>query len=135
MKTLSIIILVAFLSACASVPKAPQDAISRPIERPWSVAIEKCHVDTVSEVVTCAIKDFKRILDDAINVWETLEKTNNRLDAALKLGVVDKQVLEAQVFNLTTKLNSPWRSWWLWGIIGMAVGAALTTGLVFGVPK
>jgi hypothetical protein len=91
-----------------------------------------CHVDPVEVTVVCPTEDFRKAMKSCVSIWEEKGRCENRLVEAIKLGLVDKQVLEAQVYDLQMKLDSPWRSPYLWGIIGVCAGAALTTGLVLG---
>ena len=92
-----------------------------------------CHVDPVAETVVCPAYDFAKIMKATVSQHEELARTRNRLDAAIKLGLVDLQMLEAKAYELQTKLNNPWRSPWLWGIIGACAGTALGVGLVLGI--
>ncbi len=121
---------------CAGVTSVPSRANNETppeaLKKPWKHAMETCHVDPVAVTVVCPAEDFSKVMKSCVSLWERLGKTENRLTEAIKLGLVDKQVLEAQVYELTMKLQSPWRSWWLWLIIGSAAGAAATTGIVLG---
>ena len=94
--------------------------------------MKHCHVDPNAVTVVCPAEDFRKAMKSCVSIWEHKGRCETRLTEAIKLGLVDKQMLEAQVYELQSKLDSPWRSWWLWSIVGAAAGAALTTGLVLG---
>ena len=130
-------LFLALQTCCASVSNAPtRDNSLEPseaLEKPWELAMQTCHVNTIAMTVDCPTEDFRKIMKSTVSLWEQLQKTENRLDSAVKLGLVDKAELEAKVFDLDLKLHSPWRSPYLWAAIGLAVGLVVGVGVCIGI--
>ena len=121
---------------CAGVTSVPSRANNETppeaLKKPWKHAMETCHVDPVAVTVVCPAEDFSKVMKSCVSLWERLGKTENRLTEAIRLGLVDKQVLEARAYELQSKLDSPWRSPYLWTAIGLCVGGVIGVGVSLG---
>ncbi len=103
------------------------------IEKPWRHAMATCAVDHEASTVVCPAYEFAKVMKSCVDIWENLGLCKNRLDEAIRLGLVDKAELEARAYDLQARLDNPWRSPWLWGLIAGGVGVVIGAGVVLGI--
>jgi len=99
-----------------------------------------CPPTTDSEgqrVVRCPVEQFRKFGVACIACGRELETEQAENRALRSTGALDLQAEQARSAELQRKLDSPWRSWWLWALIGGAITAATveTIRAVYGAVK
>jgi len=124
------------LSSCSgvsnSVSRVNEETPPEALKQPWRHMMKCCHVDPNAVTVVCPAEDFRTAMKSCVSIWEQKGLCESRLTEAIKLGLVDKAELEARAYDLQAKLDSPWRQWYLWLLVGAAAGTAVGVGVSLG---
>ncbi len=96
-----------------------------PADNPVDLLGENCKPATDGRIlVECNPQAFMKAGLDMMTVIEALEHCEVNLDKINTIGIINVMEIRGHYQRCKTKLDSPWRSPWLWGIVGAAVGAA-----------
>jgi hypothetical protein len=95
---------------------------------------EACTVDASGSQVCCGRDAFLNAAQGAVDVWESATVCRARLTECRSHASTDHDVCLTQRAELQAKLDDPWRSPWLWGVIGLVAGGVLATGVILAVP-
>jgi hypothetical protein len=104
------------------------------LPRPWLVLEEACTLDATGSQVCCGRDAFLAAAQGSVDVWEDATRCRARLTECRSHASTDHDVCLTQRAELQAKLDDPWRSPWLWGVIGLVAGGVLATGIILGVP-
>jgi hypothetical protein len=117
------------LSSCSAAAVVP-DKPERP--DPMSALQANCLLDKDSDTVTCDATEFVKAGLSIFDQQEALARCRVELEKRHELGAID--LAEERGFRLDAeaKLADPWRSPWIWGIVGAAAGGVAATALVLG---
>jgi len=130
-----IVTLVCLFLSVASCRLGPlREPPTSDLPRPWLQLEEACSVDATGSQVCCNRAPFLAAAQGAVDVWEAATACRARLNECRSHATTDHDVCLTQRAELQRRLDDPWRSPWLWGVLGLVAGAALGAGLVLGVP-
>lgn len=125
----------ALLVACASTRPVLRPVAPEGIGEPWRALHVQCNPAKGADgknYVSCPLDEFREGLLGCSRLGREFEKC--LADRAADGSVSEVDVAECQmlVAECERKLDSPWRSWWLWSLIGAAVASAVWAGLHWG---
>lgn len=126
-KALAVII---FVAGCSAHVK-PVDTQLPAIERPWVLLSEHCN--QTGGMVCCETDPFIRAGEMSLGLAQGLEQCGALVTQCVDLSGVNSMEMQSEKNELIKKLNSPWRSPWLWGAIGIAVGGVIGVGVAIGI--
>lgn len=102
------------IASCATCPRP-----STPAPRPWVQLENKCELK--NEIVCCEPDAFHRAGLETIDLARRLDLTTADLQAQRQLEATAVR----DVRDCRDALDSPWRSPWLWALIGGAAGVGI----------
>lgn len=116
---------------------APTQAVALPdpgATDPVAQLAEACEpADDDPDLVTCRRDAFVAAGVSMLEALEALAHCRIDMDRAGALGAIDVAAERHRRIAAESALASPWRSPWLWGLIGLATGAATVTAVTLGV--
>jgi len=116
MRLAALVALAALLCACSHKRHiAPPRA-----SMAWQGLKAACTVD--AGLVTCDKGPFRAALRGCIETGRSLEHRTAQLVACRSMTAVDRAECMGALEACQQKLADPWRSPWLWGVVGLAVG-------------
>ena len=123
------VILSGLILACLSACKAPVNTQTRaePIERFWEPLLELC--DKRDLTVVCPIPPFRQAINKAHAQWELASNCRIELKKCMDLEVVQKQDMQAQIFELKEKVSNNWQKILLWSGVSALIAFALGFGV------
>uniref|UniRef100_A0A6H1ZRP3 Lipoprotein n=1 Tax=viral metagenome TaxID=1070528 RepID=A0A6H1ZRP3_9ZZZZ len=122
------------LMASGCLSGARRGAGPSDLPRPWLVLEEACTLSPDGSQVCCHQAPFLAAAQGSVDTWTAATACRARLAECRAHGAVDESVCLTQRVELQARLDDPWRSPWLWAIIGVLAGGALVGGIVLGLP-
>jgi hypothetical protein len=134
--------------ACVSGPTHTPDPISDPdsltdVYKPLSEQCEfaeKLDGEDMTQHVMCprptflqSLLDIRHLEADRDLLSKSLELQAAEFERTVKMDSLDKLELSNHAAVLQAKIDNPWRSPWLWGVIALVVGFG--TGFAIGFSK
>jgi len=123
-----VFLFAAWFAACSSTRPV---VVKEASPKPW-VPLQRCEPDEETGKTTCETADFADGLLGCVEFGRENEHLRVRLDTLTGHAAVDLAAADEQLQMCEEKLASPWRSWWLWLIVGLAGGAAIGAGASIG---
>lgn len=81
------------------------------------------------DLVRCPKADFREYGKTCMGCGKQLQREQAENQALRQTGALDLQAEQARAAEIQRKLDSPWRSWWLWSLIGATVTAVTLTAV------
>lgn len=113
---------------------APGGRSGDSLPQPWLELKTACSTSADGSQVCCGRDAFLESAQGAVDLWENATVCRARLNECRSHATTDNDVCLTQRAELQAKLDDPWRSPWLWGIIGLVAGGVLVGGLILAVP-
>ena len=103
------------LTSC--VRNAPVSHVVKQDNSEWQATLQECIPSANPNEYLCPRHTLERAYDTLAEMYVDGITCRNDLKA-------ERAICKVNVARVEAELDSPWRQWWLWGLIGVVVGAA-----------
>jgi hypothetical protein len=129
MKALALALSAFILAGCPAKPVSTPQRGALDIH-PWAGIADHCQ--RTEDRVCCGAPYFKAEHSLSIEHFSAALDFSRRWELCEDRRDLARDSADSRIADCRMKLNSPWRSPWLWGVIGIVAGIATGAGIFAG---